>query len=148
MSRLIRYTGILLPLAFILSCQNNALQDDAGLRYLQDSSSYTQVQWIDSIVSFGEVTQGKLLRIPFRYRNTGSRPLYLSNVRAACGCTVPEYTEGAVAPGDTGVVVAAFDTRLAEAGSVRKIMSVFTNTHGNRRHTLIFTGQIREAGNR
>ncbi|HVZ26395.1 MAG TPA: DUF1573 domain-containing protein [Sediminibacterium sp.] len=148
MSRLVRWTSALLIICWVLSCQQNALQDDAGLPYLRDSSSYTEVHWIDSIVSFGEVVQGKQLHIPFRYRNTGSKPLYLSNVRAACGCTVPEYTQGAVAPGDTGVVIAAFDTRLAATGNVRKIMSVFTNTRGNRRHTLIFTGQIREAVDR
>lgn len=36
----------------------------------------------------------------FKFKNTGSEPLKILNVKASCGCTTPNWTREEVAPGE------------------------------------------------
>ncbi len=129
------------------ACQEEAKKNtDPATAAGQDSASYTRIQWLDSIVNFGSVNMGEQVQVAFRFRNVGNKPLYLTNVKAGCGCTVPDYTKGAVAPGKEGVVTGAFDTNKSHPGEVRKNIFCTTNTPGGLSHTLTFTGVIKEAG--
>jgi hypothetical protein len=118
---------------------------DAKAIILADTAKYTSIQWLDSVVNFGSINMGEQMKVVFRFRNTGSQPLFLTEVRAGCGCTVPDYTKGAIAPGGEGVVTGAFDSNKAHPGEVRKSIFVTTNTREKTKHTLIFTGTIKEA---
>ncbi|MBW0162209.1 MAG: DUF1573 domain-containing protein, partial [Sediminibacterium sp.] len=100
--------------------------------------------WLDSVVNFGTITQGEKIRLQFKFKNTGQKPLFITNVRAGCGCTVPSYTKEAVAPGATGEVTAEFDTNRSTAGNVHKNVVVHTNTSNGNEHNLIFTGNVKE----
>ena len=88
--------------------------------------------------------QGEKIQLKFRFKNTGNKPLFITNVRAGCGCTVPSYTKQAVAPDAEGEVLAAFDTNRSAAGDVRKTVIVHTNTRNGSEHSLIFTGHVKE----
>ncbi len=129
---------------FLQSCEENNGNPAAGA-VMADSTRFTSIQWIDSIVNFGTINKGEQIKVAFHFRNTGNQPLFLASVRAGCGCTVPEYSKEAIAPGKEGTVTGAFDSNKAHAGEVRKTIFVTTNTKGKTAHTLIFTGQIREA---
>lgn len=45
----------------------------------------------------------------FPFRNTGREPVVILNVRASCGCTVPELEKRNYAPGEAGVIKATFN---------------------------------------
>ena len=109
-----------------------------------DTSNFTQVQWLDSLVNFGNVNMGEHVQVAFKFKNVGTKPLFLTNVKAGCGCTVPDYTKGAIAPGKEGIVTGAFDTNKSHPGEVRKNIFVSTNTKDGTNHTLTFTGVIKE----
>ncbi len=109
-----------------------------------DSTNFTRIQWLDSLVNFGNVNMGEHVQVAFKFKNVGTKPLYLTNVKAGCGCTVPDYTKGAIAPGKEGVVTGAFDTNKSHPGEVRKNIFVSTNTQDGTNHTLTFTGVIKE----
>lgn len=109
-----------------------------------DTAHYTTVQWLDSVVNFGSIKMGEQIDIRFRVRNSGRQPLYLTDVKAVCGCTVADYTKKAIAPGDTGVVVGSFDSKKAHVGTVRKSILATTNSRNGYNHDLIFTGVIQE----
>lgn len=111
---------------------------------LADTSRFTTIQWTDTLVNFGSIVMGEKATVTFRFRNTGKYPLFLTEVKAGCGCTVPDYTKGAVPPGGEGVVTGAFDSNKSHVGQVRKNIYVTTNTLGKSSHTLIFDGQITE----
>ena len=125
-----------------VSC--NTDDPKTGPEQIADSANYTSIQWLDSVVNFGSVAMGEQVKVVFRFRNTGNKPLFLTNVRAGCGCTVPDYTKGAIAPGSEGEVTGAFDSNKVQPGEVRKNIVVTTNTKNRTHHTLIFTGVIRE----
>lgn len=128
-----------------VSCVQKPVLDDKAMKILSDTAGYTTLAWQDSVVQFGKAPMGEMVQIKFHFRNTGTHPLYLANVKAGCGCTVPDYTKGAIAPGGEGVVSGAFDTRLAHVGEVRKAIFVTANTKYKTEHTLIFTGRITES---
>jgi len=134
---------VILIIMACLSCHNEeAVGIDA--KEMADTTTYTRVQWMDSVVNFGSIPMGEQAQVAFRFRNTGAKPLYIANVRAGCGCTVADYTKGAIAPGGEGVVTGAFDSNKSHPGEVRKNIFVTTNTKNGKDHTLIFTGLIKE----
>ena len=138
----------LLALAMMISmaCISCHTEEAVGIdaKEMADTTTYTTVQWIDSVVNFGSIPMGEKAQVAFRFRNTGAKPLYIANVRAGCGCTVADFTKGAIAPGREGVVTGAFDSNKSHPGEVRKNIFVTTNTKNGKDHTLIFTGLIKE----
>jgi hypothetical protein len=125
------------------ACEPVDAVTEADAKLMADTAKYTTVQWIDTLVGFGAVTKGEQVKVTFRFRNIGDKPLILASVRAACGCTVPDYTKGAVPPGGEGEVTGAFDTNKSASGEVRKSIFVTTNTKNRIRQTLIFTGLVK-----
>ncbi len=129
---------------WMMACTGPDKTAPAAYSHLADTANYTTIQWIDSLVDFGAITQGEKIQLKFRFKNTGNKPLFITNVRAGCGCTVPSYTKEAVAPGAEGEVMAAFDTNRSLAGDTRKTVVVHTNTRNGSEHSLIFTGHVKE----
>jgi hypothetical protein len=128
---------------FAAAC-NNSADNAAMVKIMEDTARYTTIQWQDSVVRFDTLDQGAKATVVFRFKNTGTRPLILADVRAGCGCTVADYTRGAIVPGGEGEVKGLFDSNRAHAGEVRKNILVTSNTSNGTRHTLIFTGFVRE----
>lgn len=76
---------------------------------------------------FGVVREdGGSIAHEFTFVNTGDAPLTIGQVKASCGCTTPSWTKDAVAPGDTGVVIAQYNP-LNRPGSFRKSITVTSN---------------------
>lgn len=59
---------------------------------------------------FGRLSEEEPGLHTFRFTNAGDAPLSLVEVESTCGCTVPEFTPGPVAPGEAGVVAVRYDT--------------------------------------
>jgi hypothetical protein len=108
-------------------------------------SSYTSIQWIDSTyIDLGKLKKGGEVEVSFRFRNTGDKPLVISNVTAGCGCTVPEKPEKPYAPGEEGVIKAKFDSKSQSVGEQRKHVTVTANTTPASVHTLNFRVEVTE----
>ncbi len=82
----------------------------------------------------------------FNFTNTGSKPLYITNVRASCGCTATDYTKEPIQPGKKGYVKATYNPRN-RPGKFNKSVTVTTNTE-NPTTLLRIEGQVtpREKG--
>src|SRR4051812_27544946 len=100
----------IMALIAFTACKNN--ENNAGEKNSAsantidptDSTKFTTVQWIDSLVDFGSVKEGEDVDIKFRFKNTGNKPLIVASVVPGCGCTVPEYTKEPVMPGNEGFI--------------------------------------------
>jgi hypothetical protein len=53
---------------------------------------------------FGKVPVGKPAEHIFTFTNTGKAPIIISNVEVTCGCTVSNYTQTPVKPGEKGTI--------------------------------------------
>lgn len=147
---MISFVAFLCLLTTLTACKNSSSSLIKINGHAPDTANYTTVQWLDSLVNFGTIRMGEKIEIKFRLKNTGNKPLYLTNVHALCGCTVASYTQGAIAPGGTGEVIGAFDSNRAHTGTVRKTIIASTNSPNGNNRELIFTGVISEpvAGSR
>src|SRR5690606_31536823 len=78
--------------------------------------------------NFGDVPAGKdTLWTEFKFTNTGSEPLMISDVRTSCDCTLAEWPKEAVQPGKTAVIKGGFKIEGKE-GRFEKQIIIFANT--------------------
>ena len=76
------------------------------------AASTASIQWLDSThQELGKVKEGQVVEISWRFKNTGTTPLVITNVSASCGCTVPAKPEKPIAPGGEEIIKAQFDSK-------------------------------------
>lgn len=82
----------------------------------------------DRFVSFdfGEVVEGQIVEHDFNFTNVGNEALIIENALASCGCTVPEYSKEAIAPGASGKIKVSFNT-TGRTGLQSKSITVNSN---------------------
>lgn len=61
----------------------------------------------------------------FKVKNTGNKPLVISNVSTSCGCTVANWTKNPIAPGQEGEVSTTYDAKAL--GKFNKTIGVYCN---------------------
>jgi len=145
-----KITLILFSMAFFFSCRDISKQTNsetgtedqiAQKATLEDTTKYTQIQWIDSIDrQLGQLKPGKEVQITWRFKNAGDKPLIIEGVSASCGCTIPEKPEKPLLPGEEGVIKATFNG--SGTGVIAKQVHVTANTNPTKNHTLSFGGTI------
>jgi uncharacterized protein DUF1573 len=92
------------------------------------TTDVTTIQWLDSTtVDMGKIKEGQVMEVSFRFKNSGDKNLVIENVKASCGCTVPEKPEKPIAPGEESIIKAKFDSR-GKPGSQHKTITVSANT--------------------
>lgn len=99
-------------------------------KVIADSSNFTSIQWLDSTyLDLGKVKKGATVEVTFRFKNTGSKQLVITDVHPGCGCTVPDKPEKPFAPGEEGVIKAKFNSEGQSNGEHRKNITVTSNTN-------------------
>lgn len=99
----------------------------------------------DSIVfdklehDYGTIEQNGDGNCVFTFTNKGQKPLVLSNVRASCGCTVPQWPREPIAPGEQGEIKVKYNTKIV--GSFNKTVTVNSNA-ANSMVRLRVKGQV------
>ena len=87
---------------------------------------------------FGKIPQGKPVTHVFTFTNTGKTPLSLENVQASCGCTTPEWSKDAVAPGETSKITVGYNA--ANEGQFTKTITITYN--GSQNKQLLIKGEV------
>lgn len=75
---------------------------------------------------FGVIPQNVPASYSFNFTNTGKEPLVIKSAVGSCGCTVPEYTQEAIAPGGKGSVKVTYNA--AALGPINKTVTITTNS--------------------
>lgn len=102
----------------------------------------SRIDFKEKVYDFGQISlkKGKVSH-EFTFTNAGDGNLVITDARADCGCTRPEYGEAPVAPGKSGSVKVTFAP--AAKGFFSKKVTVTTN--GNpRKSRLIIKGEVTE----
>lgn len=121
---------------------SDSVNHEAKKNAAYDSANYTSIQWLDSVhQDLGKVKEGSVLEISWRFKNTGTKPLIISNASASCGCTVAEKPEEPIAPGAESIIKAKFDSK-DRVGMQNKEVYVLANTNGSNNHQLSFTVEV------
>jgi len=87
----------------------------------------TTIQYEQEKFNFGMCDEGEIVKHSFKFKNTGSEPLIISNCKGSCGCTVPTWPKEPVAPGATGEIRIEFNSK-GKPGAQNKRVTVTANT--------------------
>ena len=141
---------VIVFLSFVcISCNDNAASKiDVSKQEKRTSVSLDQVdsptnpkmdfeatEW-----DFGEIDQGDAVEYAFKFKNSGTDPLIITNAKGSCGCTVPEWPREPVAPGATGVINIKYNSK-GKKGKQNKRVTLTTNMVPSQQ-VLIVKGQV------
>lgn len=89
-----------------------------------------KIEFEKDIHDFGKIIQGEKVTYAFKFKNTGSTLLLISNVSTSCGCTVTDFPKEPIKPGESGKIDVSFDSE-GKRGPQNKTATVFANTQPN-----------------
>ncbi|WEK35101.1 MAG: DUF1573 domain-containing protein [Candidatus Pseudobacter hemicellulosilyticus] len=130
---------ILVIAGLISACNDEQTYQEAPVG--NTSKEMTTMQWIDSARDFGKITEGQILEVSFRFRNTGSKPLVIRGVHPGCGCTVANPPDKPIAPGAEGEIKGTFNSK-GRPGVNHKEIDVEANTAGDQHHKITFSVEV------
>lgn len=105
-----------------------------------DSPTNPKMDFESTEWDFGEIDQGDAVEYAFKFKNSGTDPLIITNAKGSCGCTVPEWPREPVAPGETGVIDVKFNSK-GKKGKQNKRVTLTTNMVPSQQ-VLIVKGQV------
>ncbi len=102
------------------------------------------IAWEKSTHDFGDLTQGDKIEYIFKFKNTGSEALIITNVQVTCGCTTPKgWARDPIAPGHSGEITVAFNS-LGKFGKQNKVVTVISNASNPDSGQISFTANVLE----
>lgn len=113
----------------ILNVNIKAQQKNATISFSNESHNFGKINEINGPVTYA-----------FEFTNTGSEPLIISDVKASCGCTTPEWTKEPIKPGTKSVIKAKFDPN-GRPGNFNKTITVTSNADTPSK-VLSITGEV------
>lgn len=94
----------------------------------------------ESNFDFGDIVQGEKVEHVFKFTNTGTEPLIITNIQVTCGCTAPSWPRDPIAPGQKSEVTVAFNT-TGKMGGQSKVVTVVSNAV-NDENKIMFTANV------
>ena len=76
-------------------------------------------------IDYGTVVKSENGIRQFKFTNTGTSDLNITQVRFSCGCTIPKKPDAPIAPGASDVIEVKYDTE--RIGPIRKTITVASN---------------------
>lgn len=87
---------------------------------------------------FGDIIQGESVSHIFKYTNENFEPLILTNVKASCGCTTPNWSRAPLMKGKSAELKVVFNSSGKSNGFQKEIL-VHSNLGVD---TLVISGNI------
>ena len=82
-------------------------------------------EFVTEVIDYGKIElNADGLRV-FKFKNIGTEPLVISNIKSSCGCTVPKKPTGPIMPGESGEIEVKYAT--SRAGGFSKAITVMSN---------------------
>lgn len=81
----------------------------------------------DEAYDFGTIDEGLQAQHEFIFTNDGTTPIIISNVRASCGCTTPDWTKDPIPPGGKGIIKASYNSQ-GRPGVFNKSITITSNS--------------------
>ena len=97
------------------------------------------VEFDTTAINYGVIEAGSDGKRTFEFTNVSEEPIMILTVTVYCGCTVPNWTNELIFPGNKGTITVEYDTqRIGKFGKEVKV-----RTTGSEKETrLIIWGQV------
>lgn len=129
--------NLLVVILFVLSTSSYIIAQDAR-------PNAPEITFESTIYDYGTISKNANGEGIFYFTNTGKEPLILTDVRSSCGCTVPEWPNAPIMPGQKGSLKVKYDTN--RIGQINKSVTVLSNAK-NAAVVLRLKGNIIEGAN-
>ena len=116
----------------------------AGL-FMTGAIAFASAQTISfdkTTFDYGNVKAGSDGHRFFTVKNTGDKPLIISEVKPSCGCTTPEWSKDPILPGKSAQIKVGYNTGIK--GSFNKLIEVYSNDPQNNRSVLYIKGTVED----
>ncbi|WP_379965240.1 DUF1573 domain-containing protein [Epilithonimonas sp. UC225_85] len=116
----------------------------AGL-FMTGAIAFASAQTISfdkTTFDYGTVKAGADGHRFFTVKNTGDKPLIISEVKPSCGCTTPEWSKDPILPGKTAQIKVGYNTGIK--GAFNKLIEVYSNDPANNRSVLYIKGTVED----
>lgn len=100
-----------------------------------------QITFAENSHDFGDIEQGEKVNYVFKFENSGTEPLILSNVLTTCGCTATSWPRDPLAPGDEGEIAVSFNS-AGKMGKQNKVVTVVSNAVNAQERVKIITNVL------
>ena len=109
----------------------------------QTSSAGASITWEKNTHDFGEIYEGEKVDHTFKFTNTGSEALVITNVQVTCGCTTPKgWPRDPLPPGKKAEIIVQFNS-TGKIGRQNKVVTVISNASGGNSQ-ITFTATVLE----
>jgi hypothetical protein len=115
-------------LAFALLVCMVSFAQNVQTKPVAQNTNLASFQWDKTTYDFGNIPQNQPVTATFKFKNTGKVPLVITSAVGSCGCTVPNWPNEPIAPGESGEIKATFNA--AAAGAFNKTVSITANVEG------------------
>lgn len=90
-----------------------------------ESSGGPEITFEEEVIDYGTIPQNADGVRTFKFTNTGTSPLIISNAKGSCGCTVPTWPKQPINPGEKGEIKVKYATdRL---GPINRSVTITSN---------------------
>jgi len=123
-------------LAFAVSSANTqqrvSLVETSGNSDFVPTVQGAEIQFERLVHDFGEIVQNANGDVDFRFRNVGSEPLILFDVRQSCATcvTIRSWPRDPIMPGQEGVIAVRYNTHIL--GAMGKTVTILSNGRTDR----------------
>ncbi len=146
---------LLVSITLLASCKSDAKKDDGFAKSSSDMSEQLAIPTNDGGVDtakmaiitfdettydFGKIKEGDIVKHSFKFKNTGTKDLFLLYHKTTCGCTVPSFSKDPFKPGAIGEITVVFDSKGKKLSQNKKV-KIFANTFPNMT-TLTMKGYV------
>ncbi|HEY8400743.1 MAG TPA: DUF1573 domain-containing protein [Cytophagaceae bacterium] len=139
----VSYLALLLGASVVMAGCNNAKESDVkeastgtdatvsatssdGGEDIGAPTELTSIEFTEMEHDFGKIKSGEMVGHTFVFKNTGNAPLIVSDAKASCGCTIPEWTKDPIPPGGEGKIEVKYNG--SGEGHISKTVTVTSNT--------------------
>jgi len=106
--------------------------------------SYNKSIIFDRVIyDFGVIEKGSKAECIFTFINKSPKPVAVTGVKVACGCTVPSWSKEPVAPGSSGKIEVKYNSNIT--GSFHKTITILT-TADTEPDQLTMKGEVNKKG--
>ncbi len=89
----------------------------------------TNIEFLSDLYDYDTIIQGENVTKVIEFKNNGSHPFFITDIKVTCGCTVPSYEKEPTAPGGIGKIHVEYRSKNKEGFSMNRL-SVYGNVKG------------------
>ena len=92
------------------------------------AENYAEIKFDTLRHNFGKFSkEDPIVKCTFGFTNTGTAPLIINQAFATCGCTVPQWPNKPIKPGERGEIEVTYNGKGKFPGHFQKTVTVRTN---------------------